>query len=265
MTDTPETFDMTAVNGAVTRENLHEPATQDLLRRLSLEDREAVALASGTMVQYYGEEVAAVREAEEVAALRAMPPGYAIEQLNGINVGCGDRRIHPALLGVDAHKGTWHFGGRHITSFTSLAHLRGWAGSLPFRPESIDFIVALHVLEHEADPVATVRHWLDVVKPGGGVGIVVPDWRYTWDARRDQHPWSHRWNPTPSLLRSLHARHWAEAATLEHVDTYPFRLSFDVVLRKHGTFTPFDEHAQDERPTGYQLHCQNAFLHEEAA
>lgn len=265
MTATPENSCMPAVAGSVTRKNLHEPATQELLRRLSLEDREAVALATGTMVQYYGEEVAAVRSAEEEAALRAMPAGYAIEQLNGINVGCGDRSIHPALLGVDAHKGTWAFGGKRPTSFTSLAHIRGWASRLPFRTESVDFIVALHVLEHEPDPVATVLHWLDVVKPGGGVGIVVPDWRYTWDARRDRHPWSHRWNPTPTLLRSLHERHWTHVATLQQLDTYPFKLSFDLVLRKHGEFVPFDEHALDERPTGYELHCRNTFLNEEAA
>lgn len=255
---------MTTIQGAVTRENLHAPETQALLRRLSLEDREAVALATGTMVQYYGDEVAAVRSAEEAAALRAMPAGCAIEQLNGINVGCGDRPIHPALLGVDAHKGTWTLGSG-AASFTSLAHLRGWASDLPFKPASVDFIVALHVLEHEPDPVATVLHWLALVKPGGGVGIVVPDWRYTWDARHDRHPWSHRWNPTPPLLRSLHARHWAHVATLEHIDTYPFKLSFDVVLRRHGTFVAFDEHVMEGRPTGYELHCRNAFLSQEAA
>lgn len=265
MNTTSDTPAPPAVAGLVTRQNLGEPATQAILRRLSLADREAVALATGTMVQYYGEEVAAVRAAEETAALKAMPPGYAIEQLNGVNVGCGERLIHSALLGVDAHKGTWALGRRNPAPITSLAHLRGWAGSLPFRPESIDFIVALHVLEHEPDPVATVRHWLEVVKPGGGVGIIVPDWRYTWDARCDRHPWSHRWNPTPSLLQSLHARHWADAATLEQIDTYPFKLSFDVVLRKHGEFVGFDEQAMERQPTGYQLHCRNTFLHEEAA
>ena len=247
----------------VTRENLHEPHTQDLLRQLSLEGREAVALATGTMVQYYGNEVAAVREAEETASLRSMPPGYAIEWLNGLNVGCGDRPIHSALLGIDAHRGTWSLGGGAAASFTSLAHLRGWAGDLPFKPASLDFIVALHVLEHEPAPVATLLHWLDVVKPGGGVGIVVPDWRYTWDARNDRHPWSHRWNPTPDLLRSLHARHWSKVATLEHIDTIPFKQSFDVVLRKHGLFAEFDVHALEKSPTGYELHCRNAFVQEQ--
>jgi len=248
---------------AVTPENLYEPNTQALLRRLTRERREAVALATGTMVQYYGEEVAAVRKAEEAAALRAMPPGYAIERLNGLNVGCGDRPIDAALLGIDAHTGTWSLGDG--ASFTSLAHLRGWAGDLPFKPATIDFLVALHVLEHEPDPVATVRHWLDVVKPGGGVGIVVPDWRYTWDARHDRDLWSHRWNPTPDLVRSLHARHWSQVAVLEQIDTIPFKLSFDVVLRKQGTFVAFDEQPPASRPTGYELHCRNKFVQEEAA
>jgi SAM-dependent methyltransferase len=248
---------------AVTPANLSEPKTQALLRQLTRERREAVALATGTMVQYYGEEVAEVRKAEESAALRAMPPGYAIERLNGLNVGCGDRPIDTALVGIDAHRGTWSLGDG--ASFTSLAHLRGWAGDLPFKSATIDFLIALHVLEHEPDPVATVLHWLDVVKPGGGVGIVVPDWRYTWDARHDRDPWSHRWNPTPDLIRSLHARHWSQAAALERIATIPFKLSFDVVLRKHGTFVAFDEQPPAARPTGYELHCRNVFVQEEAA
>jgi len=250
---------------AVTKETLQDQRVQAMLRRMSLVEREAIALATGTMVQYFGEEVAAVRRAEEEAALRAMPHGHQIDELNGLNVGCGDRPIHPSLLGIDVHRGAWGMGQGSSQSYVSGAHLRGWASELPFRPSSIDFIVALHVLEHEPDPVATVLHWLDVVKPGGGVGIVVPDWRYTWDARHDRHPWSHRWNPIPSLLRSLHERHWAAVATLEHLATYPYRLSFDVVLRKHGEFVPFDEHSMADRPTGFELHCRNAFLHHDAA
>jgi len=266
MTDATNTLaSPSRVGGLVNRENLHEPATQQMLRRLAVEEREAVALASGTMTQYFGDEVAAARAAEETAALRAMPPGHPLEQLNGLTVGAGLRSMHAGLLGVDPQRSTSALGGRRPRSSGTRSHVRGWAGSLPFRPESIDFIVAVHVLEHEPDPVAIVRHWLDVLKPGGGVGIVVPDWRYTRNARGDRHPWGHRWNPTPALLRSLHARHWAHAATLEHIDTYRFKLSFDVVLRKHGTFVPFDERAFDNRPTGHDLYCRGAFLGEEAA
>ena len=217
------------------------------------------------MVQYYDDEVPAVRAAEEAAVLRALPPGHRIEELNGVDVGCGDRLVHPAIVGIDVHRGEWAMDEAGPVSCVSRAQFRAWADDLPFRPSSVDFIVALHVLEHEPDPVATVLHWLDVVKPGGGVGIVVSDWRYTWNARHDRHPWSHRWNPTPPLLRRMHERHWAHLAALEHVDTYPFRISFDVVLRKHGRFAAFDPAARAARPTGHQLHEAHAFPHEEAA
>jgi hypothetical protein len=48
---------------------LSEPDIQRALRQLTLEEREAVALITGTMVQYNGEEVTAFRAAEEKAAL----------------------------------------------------------------------------------------------------------------------------------------------------------------------------------------------------
>ncbi len=222
-------------------------------------DREALALATGTMVQYSGEEVAELRLAEETAVLRAQPHGHRLGDLNGLNVGCGDRLVHAALLGVDVREGAWGTGVDSPQSHVSRARVRAWPDDLPFRAASIDFIVALHVLVYDPDPVATVLHWLDIVKPGGGVGIVVPDWRYTWDARNDQHAWSHRWNPTPRLLRTLHERHWAAVADLEQIDTYPQRLSFDIVLRKKGTFVPLDKQQRAERPTGRELHESNRF------
>lgn len=51
---------------------------------------------------------------------------------------------------------------------------------------------ALSAAEHLNDPVAAVLHYLDIVKPGGGVGIVVPNWEYAWDARGDDNEWGHR-------------------------------------------------------------------------
>ena len=47
----------------------------------------------------------------------------------------------------------------------------GWADNLPFADESLDFIVSLHNLEHLANPVNAINHYLDLIKPGGGIGI----------------------------------------------------------------------------------------------
>ena len=247
----------------LTRDRLRDPRYQALLQQLSIEDRETIALTTGTMVQYYGDEVAAIQRAEEQAALKAAPPGFTLEELNGVNVGCGSRTVHSSLLNIDAHKGEWSLGPRH--HYTSLANLRAWAHELPFERNSIDFIVALHMLEHLPDPVAAVLHWLDVVKPGGGVGIVVPDWRYTWDARTDTNAWGHRWNPTPELIRELYDAHWKEAAELEALQSYPFKLSFDLTLRKRGEFRPFDCDAAAQIPSGWQLHQSGRFIRGAAA
>jgi predicted SAM-dependent methyltransferase len=223
----------------------------NLFKQYSLEERERFAYETKTMVQYYDDEVVGVREAEVNGALRAIPKGYGIHQLKGLNIGCGDRVVHPDIVNIDAHRGRWEMRDGSNQSYESKAAIIARAQDLPFKTATIDFVIALHVLEHLPDPVSAVFHWLDVVKPGGGVGIVVPDWRYTWDARNDRHPWGHRWNPTPDNVRDLHRHWWSGIASLESFQTYQYRLSFDFVLRKHGIFEPFDPTNYD--PTGYDI------------
>jgi predicted SAM-dependent methyltransferase len=248
---------------SITSANLYSNETQEILRALSLRQREEVALQTGTMVQYYGEEVALVKQAEESAALRAAPAGYDLNCLNGLNIGCGDRSIHPSLLGIDIHKGKWSMGHGSTQEYLSTAHFISLSSELPFKPGSIDYIVALHILEHESDPVGCVLKWLSILKPGGGLGLILPDWRYTWDARNDAHPWSHRWNPTPNLLKEMHQKYWSSHAALEHHDTIEYKLSFDVVLRKNGVFEPFNVNSNGSNPTGRQLFESGHFLHGE--
>lgn len=38
--------------------------------------------------------------------------------------------------------------------------LLAWADQLPFRSNTIDYIISLHNLEHLVDPVAAVLHYL---------------------------------------------------------------------------------------------------------
>jgi predicted SAM-dependent methyltransferase len=251
---------MESIINTVNSENLYSTSIQDELKKLSLFEREYIALKTHTMVQYYGEEVALVKKAEEDSVLKAAPLEFELELLNGLNVGCGDRIIHPSLLGVDIHKGKWSMGHGSQQEYTSFAHLLSWSSNLPFQPESIDYIVGLHILEHESDPIACVIKWLEILRPGGGIGLILPDWRYTWDARNDNHPWSHRWNPTPSLIKSIFNKYWSKYCLLENVDTYTYKLSFDVILRKHGVFKPFSSDLEQHQPTGAELFRSGKFL-----
>lgn len=232
----------------------------ELLKSLSRKQREYFALKTETMVLYIGDEVAEVMKAEEDGAMRAAPYGYSPENLVGLNIGCGARLITPYLLPVDIMR-TNHFGtaaGEHaaLTAAALLSH----SDDLPFKPNSIDYIVALHMLEHIENPIETINHWLDVIKPGGGIGIVVPNWRYTWDSRKDKGAFSHKWNPTPDFLRKLYTENWKKRCTLEQIETYDFKLSFDIVLRKHREFKPFHLPTPRSIRSGKQLYECGQFL-----
>jgi SAM-dependent methyltransferase len=59
------------------------------------------------------------------------------------------------------------------------------AGDLgPIEPESYDALLASHVIEHLANPIAAVREWRRVVRPGGHMLLVAPHKERTFDRRR---------------------------------------------------------------------------------
>ena len=234
-----------------------------LLSSLSREEREYFARASQTVVLYLGEEVDAVMKAEEDAVMRAAPSGHPLTALNGVNIGCGQRTVSPLLLQIDIMR-------EAVLDPESGAHGQLNASAfladpndLPFKEASIDYMVSLHTLEHIEDPIETVNHWLNVIKPGGGIGIVVPDWRYTWDARNDHAPYSHKWNPTPGLIEQLYSKYWSDRAMLEQLCSYEFALSFDFVLRKQGSFVPFTPPHLATIKSGAERYKQGIFLHGE--
>ncbi|HWF49093.1 MAG TPA: methyltransferase domain-containing protein, partial [Solirubrobacteraceae bacterium] len=53
-----------------------------------------------------------------------------------------------------------------------------------FADESLDFIVANHVLEHFEDPIAALENHVRVLRAGGVLFMALPDARYTFDAPR---------------------------------------------------------------------------------
>ena len=59
-------------------------------------------------------------------------------------------------------------------SFGSLAVERQDATRLTFSDNSVDRLIATHVLEHLPDPVNVLREWNRVVRPGGVISIVLP-------------------------------------------------------------------------------------------
>ena len=46
--------------------------------------------------------------------------------------------------------------------------------SLPFDNNSIDRLIATHVLEHVPDPVSALQEWVRVIRPGGVLSLILP-------------------------------------------------------------------------------------------
>ncbi len=72
-----------------------------------------------------------------------------------------------------------------------LADYWGDACNLPFRDDSLDYVVSSHVLEHVANPVAALKEWVRVLRHGGIIYLLVPDRRHTWDRARELTPPRH--------------------------------------------------------------------------
>jgi len=60
-------------------------------------------------------------------------------------------------------------------------------GEVPLRKavgRTVDFVAACHVIEHVPDIVGWLNELREVLKPGGTLGLVIPDKRFTFDALR---------------------------------------------------------------------------------
>ncbi len=54
-----------------------------------------------------------------------------------------------------------------------------------------DFVLSSHNLEHISNPVKALKEWIRVVKAGGVIIVLLPDYRRTFDHRRKPTPIEH--------------------------------------------------------------------------
>ncbi len=68
-----------------------------------------------------------------------------------------------------------------------------------FKDNELDYVVSSHNLEHYQDTIKTLREWKRVLKPGGILGVILPD-----DTRGDsmQIP-GHKHSFTPESFKNL--------------------------------------------------------------
>ena len=144
----------------------------------------------------------------EIGALHLrmwLPEGAEVRYVD--RMGVGDLRHHyPELAALDLAPVDVVDDGERLETVT---------------PESVDFIVANHFLEHCQDPIATITTHLTKLRPGGILLYAVPDKRYTFDFRRDRTPLQHIIDDHEHGAQRSRAEHYLQWASHVHEGTGP--------------------------------------------
>lgn len=136
-----------------------------------------------------------------------------------------------------------------------LADFLGDATTLPFRDNSLDYVVSSHVLEHVANPVAALAEWYRVLRPGGIIYLVVPDRRYTWDHARPLTTVDHLLEDFERGATPFEATHIDEFVTGIDWSTYsPATASADVPRKKAELMSVYHDSVQAGREINIHFH-----------
>jgi len=91
-------------------------------------------------------------------------------------------------------------------------------------PNSVDFIIANHFIEHCEDPIRTIKNFSIKLKNNGILYLAVPDKRFTFDKERESTPYEHLvldHESGPEISRRNHYLDWAncfhEKASVETI------------------------------------------------
>jgi 2-polyprenyl-3-methyl-5-hydroxy-6-metoxy-1,4-benzoquinol methylase len=110
-------------------------------------------------------------------SLLLVPPARPDGSL--LDIGCGNGRFLAVMriLGWHVHGIEPDERSAKVARRASGAPIHPALGAAPYPPDQFDVITMNHVLEHVPDPVPVLRRCFRLCRPGGLIGIVVPNWR----------------------------------------------------------------------------------------
>lgn len=87
-------------------------------------------------------------------------------------------------------------------------------------PNSQDFLIANHVIEHVACPIAMIEDMFYILRPGGRIALAAPDKRYTFDKERPLTSFAHLETEYRSGVDEVDDEHYLDF--LRHVGKHVF-------------------------------------------
>lgn len=154
-----------------------------------------------------------------------------------LDLGCGGQKIHPNAIGVDIRpRGTMGVG--YNSTHASAGDIEADSTDLHMVPSgSIDGILAKHLLEHIIRPIPALKEWARILKEGGKLVIIVPDWRFCEAIACDP---SHTAAYTPDSLKDIIGASgcFRVSRVSEFTPGYVFGISMEKVSRNVSKDTP---------------------------
>jgi SAM-dependent methyltransferase len=151
----------------------------------------------------------------------------------GLDVGCGSNKTHPGAIGVDlTPKGQKGAAGGQKDEVSQSDIVASGDNLYMFEDQSFDYIVQRHNLEHYQDPIKALQEWYRLLKPGGILGMVIPDDRNCDTIKLDP---THKHVFTPSSLQRILSLMGGFEIT--YMASLLYHWSFICVVRKIGTYS----------------------------
>ncbi len=143
----------------------------------------------------------------------------------GLDIGCG-QNTHLACIGCNDYFGNNHkiYGGVYKPNITSQAE--DIHNKINF--ETINFIVASHILEHVDNPIVTFRNWCKLLRKNGIIMLLQPDSRYEvfgWDPTHKTY-----WAPEDFRKNCIVPNQ--DLISCEEFDTLKNKFSFNFIGRR---------------------------------
>jgi len=93
--------------------------------------------------------------------------------------------------------------------------------------DSYDFVLSSHNLEHFANPVKALYEWKRVIRPGGGLVVLLPYYRGTFDHHRSPTPVDHMFDDWRNQTTEDDLFHLPEILEKHDLSLDPLARSFD--------------------------------------
>ena len=112
-----------------------------------------------------------------------------LDKLHGIEIGASTQNSFQLKRSInvdfsDEQGGLW----QDKNCEPATVNIVALGDDLPFKDNTLDYVLTSHVIEHFFDPVKALREWYRVVKPGGYIFIIAPHMDRTFDKARAVTP-----------------------------------------------------------------------------